>query len=80
MSRVVPQPPNYGFVGCTGTTLPFFRPCKFEINYVAMGFTERLKFWRSSYIIGKCVQIQWDTSSNRHSEVQENVMFLQTIF
>jgi hypothetical protein len=58
----------------------FFRPCKFEINYVAVGFTERLKFCRPSYIIGKYVQMQWDTSSNRHYEVQESIIFLQTLF
>jgi hypothetical protein len=57
----------------------FFRPHKFEINYVAVGFTERLKFCRL-YIMGKCVQMQWDTSSHRHCEVQESIMFLQTLF
>jgi len=45
-----------------------------------MGFTERLKFCRPSYIIGKYVQMQWDTSSNRHCEVQESIIFLQTLF
>ena len=75
-SRVVPLPPNYGFVRCTGTTLPFFRPCKFEKNYVAMGITERRKFCRPSYIIGKCIKMQWDTSSNRH---KTNIYFIQTI-
>ena len=56
-----------------------FRPCKFEINYVAMGITERLKFCRPSYIIAKCVKMQWDTSSNRHCEVQESIMFFTNI-
>jgi hypothetical protein len=78
MSRGVPLALNYGFVGRRGTTLPFFRPCKFEINYVAMGFTEDLNF--ADHLIGKCVQMQSDTSSDRHCEVQESIMFLQTSF
>jgi hypothetical protein len=55
--------PDYAFMVCTGTTLPFLRPCKFGIHYVIMNIAEWLKFCRIYYIIGKCVQMKWDTSS-----------------